>query len=780
MKKQRKIIHLSDLARGIILGFVALLSITTLVIAEYTGPNRTYTYYTTSYQRKQCHYTGVKDYPGIGYCACSYTKYVSTSSGCPGIDTGLFSNSACGWTGICASYGLTGTSSSSSIQSCSASDTGATVVQTPHTTSYPSATASGTVSCATPGENGWCVSADQISISGTEPLSGYSIAKIEGAVNGVAFSCSGATCQQPLVEGTNTYTYWADSTYGDTSLKGSTSTKQDTQKPQVEITQSGTVGNNGWYTAITISGSAIDPTPGSGIDTFVYSLDGGANQSYTAPLVMAAGSHNVAMTAKDVAGWTDTKTQTVDVDLNDPTITDSVDGTVGKNSWFTTAATLIGSAADPAPGSGLDTFMISENGGPFTAFTGRSLLTDGTHDVILRAEDFAGRVTTDEKTIAVDTQKPVIITNITGQAGLNGWFINATFNAGSNDPTPGSGIASIEYSLDGAGWLTFPGSLPLADGEHTVVIRTADQAGWTNELTASIKADSGKPTLLADISGTTSDGITYTSDAVITASGADSLSGLSRIEYNDNNGAWITYTKPLSYAIGQHHVTLRSVDNAGNISDEKEFSFSVYKKGPYIEMPTRWNLFESPNAVVNAGDAVLSGAIVTISDPQNRYPSVVRNYSFSGSSYSISLSWDRKYSDGTTAPVGEVSVSVDAWDALGLHATSSGMIEIELGPTVTPTNTPLPIITNTPVAAVVVPAATNTPLPPTPQPKSVVAADTVSRQRTPQNNLKTGLSYATLLTFLGMITFSVAGDKRPPEIDKLNKQIEIHTKNISK
>jgi hypothetical protein len=949
--KKRKPIKISNLGGVLISVFVCLVSITALVFASYTGPNRSYSWYTTSYERKQCHYTGIKDYPGKGYCACSYTTYVSTNNGCPGINTGLFTASACGWSGICATYGLTGTSSSSSTVSCSASDTGATAVQTQHNGNHPAATVSGSASCTTTGSNGWCVSPEKVTISGSEPLSGYSITGIEGTQNGTNFTCSGDSCDVSLVEGANAFTYWAVSSYGDTSLQGNTSANQDTQKPQVTITVGGTAGKNGWYTSGQVTGSADDPVPGSGINSITYSLDSAANTTYTSPLTLAAGTHTVSMTASDKAGWTDTKfqavnvdladptitysvsgtagnnswyttdatltssatdptpgsglntftisdnrnpfsafsgstlfsdgphvvtlraediagrittdektinvdtqkpqmvvaingtagengwytsasmvgsaldptpgsginsiiysldsaantayssaltltagthtvsmtatdkagwtdsdTKTANVDLDDPTITSSVTGTSGGNSWYTTDVTLAGSATDPTPGSGLDSFTISDNGNPFTAFSGSTVLSDGQHEVTLRAEDNAGRVTTNEKTIKVDTQKPTITKSITGTTGTNGWYINATLNASSSDPTPGSGIDTFVYSLDGSPWAAYSTPLVMTDGLHTVDLRTADLAGWTDETSQDIKVDSVKPSLSVDITGTTSDKNTYTSDAVISASGADLTSGLARIEYNDNAGGWTTYTKPISFVIGEHTVLLRSVDNAGNLSEDTSLKFTVIKNGPYIEMPSKWSIYESPKAIVNAGYVVLAGAKVTISDPQNRYPAVVRNYSFSGSAYTISLAWDRKFANGKSAPIGTVNVNIDAWDVLGLHASASGIIEIELDPTATPTLTITPTPSATPVQTEGVPltsGSTEITLTATAIPQ-VVSTETPKPFKGKANETTQALGFGILLGFVAMIGITISLDPRPKAWNQLDEQVNIY------
>jgi hypothetical protein len=83
------------------------------------------------------------------------------------------------------------------------------------------------------GNNGWCTGAASLSVTASEPLGGHSITLIEGTHNGSGFSCPGASCEVTLSQGQNDFTFWAHSTFGDTSSMGSASGKVDSQPPQV-------------------------------------------------------------------------------------------------------------------------------------------------------------------------------------------------------------------------------------------------------------------------------------------------------------------------------------------------------------------------------------------------------------------------------------------------------------------------------------------------------------------------------------------------------------------
>ena len=79
--------------------------------------------------------------------------------------------------------------------------------------------------------NGWCTTSPTLQLTANEPLPGESITLIEGTRNGEAFACSSATCNAPLLEGGNTFSFWALSSYGDGSRMGNLSAQVDTIPP---------------------------------------------------------------------------------------------------------------------------------------------------------------------------------------------------------------------------------------------------------------------------------------------------------------------------------------------------------------------------------------------------------------------------------------------------------------------------------------------------------------------------------------------------------------------
>ena len=173
-----------------------------------------------SWQRRVARYVAVYDPAGPGYYACSLELYFPPSQSAPSLnDVAPFFNPdprACGpsWPGTCgAGLACDISKTLDEVRSCNQGQQGCTAV--PTTVTYPPVTVSGSVVCEVAGRDGWCRGGARLSISGSEPLSGESILALEGTRNGQDFACPGATCQVPLVEGANAFTFWAHSSWGE-------------------------------------------------------------------------------------------------------------------------------------------------------------------------------------------------------------------------------------------------------------------------------------------------------------------------------------------------------------------------------------------------------------------------------------------------------------------------------------------------------------------------------------------------------------------------------------
>jgi hypothetical protein len=467
-----------DLAFSIVVFFV----ITGIGASDYLGPNRSTTTY--SYERKQCYYTANGTYGGNLY-GCHLNLYTTPDGGCPS-PSGLFTSSACGWpAGVdCGSMSCSIGGPSESIVGCSSGDQGCRSVG--HTTVLPEATVSGDISCSNPGLNGWCLGSATLNINSNEPLAGYNILDVEGTRNGISFACPGSTCSVPLLEGDNSFNFWALSSWGDSSGMGSTSGRVDTVSPLLSGQLSGVTGDGSWFVStVSATASASDAT--SGIGSVVYSLDGGPQTAYSGAVSMGDGSHSIVFYAMDQAGNSSSVSLSANVDTAPPAIAvDGPSGTLGAGGWFTSDPTLGASATDG--GSGLASMKYSLDGGPQTAYTGAITLGDGVHTVVFTATDQAGNVSTASQTVNVDTIAPHLSLNA-GSGFCPACLQKLAIEYSTSDSD--SGIAEWAILVDGVSikngfsaenaTLMWDGS-GLGSGAHTVTLWGRDAAGNTNQI----------------------------------------------------------------------------------------------------------------------------------------------------------------------------------------------------------------------------------------------------------------------------------------------------------
>jgi len=584
--------------------FIALLLVVSVclvvaipVLAAYTGPNRTTT--VTIWDRQQCSYHAT--YSTYG---CNLTLY-HTTGGCDsaGSTAGYFNPTACvGWPGTCGSdiscnISLTG----SSTVGCSSGDTGCTSHTS--TVNLPPATVSGSTSCANPGNAGWCRGGATISLTGNDPVSGWTITAIESDLFGNLCTGNSATlsCVWNFPEGSTSMKYWADSSNGDTSYASSASMNVDSVAPSVSISFSGTAGLNGWYTSpVTFTGSPSDPAPSSGIASTQYVLDGGAPQSGSSVTVSTDGTHSVYFTTQDVAGNASapSATDTVKIDTVPPVVSSSISGgAVGTNGWYTSAVSLSASASDATSGLDPAGLAYSIDGGAAQSGSTASVSGDGTHTVVFSIHDIAGNLGTSSQTIKIDATPPTAGFSMPAPNGSNGWFISPfTVTPSGSDAT--SGIASEQVSLDGSTWSS---SVSIStDGVYTIYSRATDKAGNNSAVvTKTVSLDTTPPTESLVLPPTSSGW--YNSQPAITVNASDATSGVASTQYSVDGSPWVA--TPPTFTDGTHTIQAQVTDKAGNSSTSALVTIKVDTTPPV-------SVFVSPpegSTVVAVGNFTMSG-----------------------------------------------------------------------------------------------------------------------------------------------------------------------------
>jgi hypothetical protein len=330
----------------------------------------------------------------------------------------------------------------------------------------------------------------------------------------------------------------------------------------------------GWRTdPVTLTVSATDS--GSGMDVVQWRIDGqpvqtrtGASASLT---ISTEGDHDLETRGRDLAGnvsaW---RLQKVRIDNTVPTDTTAIP-TAWQNSRNVTL-----SATDAL--SGIDKLEYKINGGPtLQATNGQSINVgaDGTFTIAHRAIDVAGQATafvTD--TLRVDTVLPVN----TSAVPASTFRPTALSLALSGTDTGGSGVATMQWRVDGGATQDGSPALVNTDGVHTLETRAVDLAGnqsaWRPDT---VRVDTTVP-----VNDTPAAPLAWqTTPYSVTVAGSDGTgSGVARIERTIDGGAVDQNPSVTISTDGVHVLSTRIVDNVGHASTWRDETVRIDRTAP--------------------------------------------------------------------------------------------------------------------------------------------------------------------------------------------------------
>jgi fibronectin type 3 domain-containing protein len=271
--------------------------------------------------------------------------------------------------------------------------------------------------------------------------------------------------------------------------------------------------------------------------------------------------------------------------LSSPMTTDDYDGL-----WHTSDFSINLNATDP---SGVSETYYKLNGGQVqnVSMDGQPQITSegGNGTLEYWSVDSVGneefhRMLMDLK---LDKTAPVLSESLSGTQGSNDWYTSAVQVTLTGSDSGGSGLASVEYSLDGGTWIAYTNPFTMeAQGTTTLDHRITDNAGNVYELPSrQIKVDTVAPVGSILINGGATS--TTSTSVTLTLTYADHTSGVSQVRYS-NDALWDTeaWESPsgtkvwtLTSGEGTKTVYYQIRDNAGLL-------FSIYSDTISLQSPS--------------------------------------------------------------------------------------------------------------------------------------------------------------------------------------------------
>ena len=168
---------------------------------------------------------------------------------------------------------------------------------------------------------------------------------------------------------------------------------------------------SGIYTgSASISLSATDSL--SGVASTSYTLDGGAQQTYTTPVaVSGSGVHTLTYGSVDKAGNAEVaNTLTLTISTVPPTTTASLSGTAGNNGWYKSAVKVTLIASDPNGATYIAATYYTMDGGSRQTYSAPLTVSgDGTHTITFWSVDKAGNTeAVNSQTVKIDATAPTL------------------------------------------------------------------------------------------------------------------------------------------------------------------------------------------------------------------------------------------------------------------------------------------------------------------------------------------------------------------------------------
>ena len=295
------------------------------------------------------------------------------------------------------------------------------------------------------------------------------------------------------------------------------------------------------------------------------------------------GTYTVRLTVWDSGDAMDTITKNITV-LNVPPVANA-----GGDRILNNRTVLFNASSSYDADGSITAYSWNFGDGSSTALgvtTHHTYGNDGTYTVKLNVTDNDGAYDEDAVQIIVDTESPLTNITLDGMEGTGGWYagdVTVTLNASDTL----SGVNYTKYKIDGSNWTYYNGSFVISkEGENILNYYSEDNAGNDEVVkSADVKIDNTPPETNYSINGSLGDNGWYDSNVTVIFNASDTLSGVNYTKYKIDDGDWIVYNGKLDIGSdGNHIIYYYSVDNAGNVEAEANFTFKIDKNAPSVSI----------------------------------------------------------------------------------------------------------------------------------------------------------------------------------------------------
>ncbi|WP_423800202.1 OmpL47-type beta-barrel domain-containing protein [Neobacillus sp. SAB-20_R2A] len=159
-----------------------------------------------------------------------------------------------------------------------------------------------------------------------------------------------------------------------------------------------------------------------------------------------------------------------------------------------------------------------------------------------------------------------------------------------------SGVNQTEYRLEESNeWIKYIDPIQISrNGTTTIYSRTIDIAGnvsETNQVTVKIDKESpSEPKITLSKEGWTNQDVTI---SIEEGRDQEGLSGVAKTEYKVGDGQWEPYNEPFTISEqGSKTILARTIDNAGNVSDNEAATVNIDKTGPQITVSGNQEIYQ--------------------------------------------------------------------------------------------------------------------------------------------------------------------------------------------